>query len=146
MKLRRCTACGVEKPLDQFHFNPATGRYRNRCKDHEAAKLPSLRTPRMYLYNKLETIKRRKPVDVTLDELDTLYNEQGGRCAVTGIAMTHQGDSPQTNISVDQIAPGEGYTKDNIRLVCAAVNFMKHRMTDEELVWWCKEIVRGRKK
>lgn len=100
----------------------------------------------MYLYNKLETIKRRKPVGVTREELDALYNEQGGRCAVTGIAMTHQADSPQTNISIDQIVPGQGYTKDNIRLVCTAVNYMKHRMTDEELVWWCKEIVRGRRK
>lgn len=100
----------------------------------------------MYLYNKIETIKRRKPVGFTLDEVMALYEAQGGRCAVTGIAMTHQSDSPQTNISMDQITPGGGYTKDNVRLVCAAVNFMKHRMTDEELVWWCKEIVRGRKK
>lgn len=146
MKYRRCVACGVEKPLDQFYFNPATGRYRYRCNLHETQKLPSLRTPRMYLYNKLETVKRRKPVDVTLDELEALYNEQGGRCAVTGVTMTHQTDSPQTNISIDQIVPGQGYAKGNIRLVCAAVNYMKHRMTDEELVWWCKEIVRGRRK
>ena len=102
-----------------------------------------MRTARMYLYNKMETIKRRKPVDVTLDELMEVYDAQEGRCAVTGVTMTHQADSPQTNISIDQIRPGQGYTKSNIRLVCAAVNYMKHRMSDEELVWWCKEVIRG---
>lgn len=143
MNLRRCVACGVEKPLDQFYFNPITGRYRFRCNAHETRKLPSMRTARMYLYNKMETIKRRKPVDVTLDELMEVYDAQEGRCAVTGVTMTHQADSPQTNISIDQIAAGQGYTKSNIRLVCAAVNYMKHRMSDEELVWWCKEVIRG---
>lgn len=144
MKLKKCVACGVEKPLDQFFFNAATGRYRYRCNDHTPRQIPSLRSPRMYLYNKLETIKRRKPTDITVDELETLYNRQGGQCAVTGITMTHQTDSPQTNISIDQITPGGGYTIDNVRLVCAAVNFMKHRMDDDELVWWCREIVKGK--
>ena len=60
--------------------------------------------------------------------------------------MTHQANGTQTNISIDRIDSTKGYIEGNIRLVCAAVNFMKHRMNDEELVWWCKEIVKGKKK
>jgi hypothetical protein len=30
-----------------------------------------------------------------------------------------------------------------VRLVCAAVNYMKRRMDDDQLVDWCLDIVKG---
>ena len=32
MSNQRCTACGLVKPLDQFHYRKDRGTYRNQCK------------------------------------------------------------------------------------------------------------------
>ena len=149
MRVKKCAACRVEKPIDQFLFNPVTGRYAHRCMSHERSTLPSLVSPKAYIRNKLATAKRNstgnRQVLIDTEYVLGVYEAQEGRCAVTGATMTHQADRPQTNISIDRIDSTKGYIEGNIRLVCATVNFMKNRMTDKELVWWCKEIVRGKK-
>lgn len=45
-----------------------------------------------------------------------------------------------TNISVDQINPKAGYTKDNVQLVCWAVNRMKGEMSMDELLYFVNSI------
>jgi hypothetical protein len=147
MRTKTCSACRVEKPIDQFPFNPATGKYAHRCVDHGPVRLPSLRSPRAYIRNKLSTTRRnsteRRPVCITTDYVLGILDAQKGRCALTGIEMTHGQDSPETNISIDRIDPSKGYVEGNIRLVCVAVNFMKHRMDDARLAWWCQQILSG---
>ena len=74
-----------------------------------------------------------------------LWKEQNGKCAVTGESMTYvrgQGSVP-TNLSIDRIDNNVGYTRDNIRLVCYQVNFMKRALTDEGLAIWCEKIISG---
>jgi hypothetical protein len=78
--------------------------------------------------------------------LRQLWDRQDGKCAVTGIPMTHiQGAGVRiyTNVSIDRIDSDFGYVPDNVRLVCKAVNFMKHSMTDRELVQWAALILNG---
>lgn len=72
-----------------------------------------------------------------------MLQKQGGRCALSGIEMTFSHDTPSSNASIDRIDNNAGYMKDNVRLVCSAVNLMRNRMTDEELVWWSDAIVKG---
>ena len=94
----------------------------------------------------LRDARRRGPVapDVTSDGLVDMYDAQHGRCALSGVAMTSiWGQGPQpTNISVDRIDPDGPYTTDNIRLVCYAVNMMQRRMSDDDFLRWCAQIVR----
>lgn len=47
-----------------------------------------------------------------------------------------------TNVSIDQINPHLGYTKENIQLVCMAVNQMKSDMSIEELYMFCEAIIK----
>lgn len=82
---------------------------------------------------------------VTPEMLVEMWNRQDGRCAVTGVPMTYlmaQGEV-YTNVSIDRIDSEFGYIPDNIRLVCKAVNLMKHRMTDKELFQWAALILNG---
>ena len=91
-------------------------------------------------------VKRVKTISVE-DCLD-LYQKQNGLCAISGIPLTcivgDLGEHPPTNASLDRIQHGTmggAYTKDNIRLVCAMVNYMRLNQSDQELLWWCQQIV-----
>ena len=48
-----------------------------------------------------------------------------------------------TNISVDRIDSSGGYTRDNIQLVCMAVNQMKSDLDDNTFYDICAAIVRN---
>jgi hypothetical protein len=44
-------------------------------------------------------------------------------------------------VTIDRIDNDRGYARDNIRLVCRAVNYMKAAMTDDEMRHWCTLIL-----
>ena len=81
--------------------------------------------------------------EITPEQLDELWDKQGGRCALSGAFMTwHKGgEKRNTNVSIDRIDPNIEYILTNIQLVCWRVNLIKHTMTEDELYWWCKNIV-----
>ena len=79
----------------------------------------------------------------TFDYLLELLEKQNGRCAVTGKVFTFSGNEVGTNVSIDRIDSNKPYSAGNVRLVCAAVNYMKRRMNDNDLVDWCLDIVKG---
>lgn len=81
--------------------------------------------------------------EVTSGLLKQVWDRQHGRCALTGEQMTHvrgKGQVP-TNASIDRIDSDCGYTKQNIQLVCYAVNMMKRSMGESDLRLWCEKIM-----
>ena len=73
-------------------------------------------------------IKRGIGFDLRSDHGEILFQTQHGRCAVTSIPF-HMQRFPDAFVkypfapSIDRILSSGGYTPDNTRLVCAAVNF-----------------------
>ena len=61
--------------------------------------------------------------------------------------MTYELDRGRifTNVSIDKINPNLGYIKDNIKLVCMAVNQMKSDMSLQELYMFCESIINNKK-
>lgn len=47
------------------------------------------------------------------------------------------------NASIDRIQPGQDYTISNIQPVCSHVNMMKSNLTEEELLEFCKAILKN---
>lgn len=85
--------------------------------------------------------KRRECLSV--EDIVDLFQEQEGKCALSGVPMTYiagKGRIP-TNIGIDRIEHQGPYIKGNIRLVCNYVNTMRLDKTDEEFLWWCKQII-----
>lgn len=72
-----------------------------------------------------------------------LLEKQNGKCALSGVNLTCQlevGKKFFTNASLDRIEVGGGYTKDNVQLVCSALNSWRGDVPLEEYVWWCKQV------
>ena len=81
--------------------------------------------------------------DISKEDLMDLWNKQEGKCAISKIPMTFNIDSGRNpyNISIDQINPSRGYTKDNIQLVCMCVNQLKSDFDMNTVINICKNIL-----
>lgn len=80
--------------------------------------------------------------DIDIDFMYCLWQKQKGKCALTGIPMTTTKHGRRnTNISIDRIDSTKGYTKENVQLVCSAINFMKANMDNSTFLYFCKEVI-----
>lgn len=78
-----------------------------------------------------------------------LLEKQDGKCTLSSIKLTCQlevGKKFFTNASLDRIEVGGEYTKDNIQLVCSALNSWRGDVPLEEFVWWCKQVAQYQEK
>jgi len=139
---RRCRDC---KEVKLFIFFDRTEKRRQclKCKTAQAVHRVN-RSPKSYIRNLVVQLRysRKKQGhkwDVTKKEIYQLYLKQGGKCALSGVEMTHvrthdvKGD---TNISIDRIDPEGLYVLANIQLVCKRVNYMKHNKDQKTFLNW----------
>lgn len=138
--IKQCACCNagfVAKTFIQKYCSldccskAATGAYRRRRSSNIDGYFKAL----------LRVNSKRDGLTVAL--LVDLLQKQEGKCAVSGVEMTRfsgQGHVP-TNISIDRIDSSIGYTPDNVQLVCHIVNLMKHNLTTDQLIDWCRKIV-----
>lgn len=82
-------------------------------------------------------------VDITKQDLYDLWDNQQGKCALSGIEMTYISNCGRipTNVSVDRIDSSKGYIKGNVQLVCMAVNQMKNDLDTQTLLMFCNAII-----
>lgn len=88
-------------------------------------------------------LNKNIPFTITKEDLLNLWNKQNGLCAISKIPMTYELDAGRvfSNVSIDQICPGVGYTIDNIQLVCMAVNQLKSDFEMDTVLYLCKQIL-----
>ncbi len=80
---------------------------------------------------------------ITLDDLIALWEKQEGRCAISGIFLTHHKDGTghkEYNVSIDRITSTRGYTPQNTQLVCYRANLLKSNLPEDMFYWWVKTI------
>jgi hypothetical protein len=108
--------------------------------------LSTLKGRLMDLVNKCSNraLKKQFECNIDFDFLLSLWNGQGGKCAVTNLDMSLMSGTPLKKngfiVSVDRKDSSKGYTKDNVHLVCFAVNQIKSNFTDEEFEFWIRTI------
>lgn len=82
--------------------------------------------------------------DIDAQFLIELYNKQNGLCHYSKLPMAFTkygtGRNPYS-VTVDQIIPKAGYTKNNVVLCCMAVNSGKSWLSVKEYVDVCKAVV-----
>ena len=91
---------------------------------------------------------RYGPSDLTASFLKALWDEQGGRCVLTGWLMKlplggrhPSGDRSRVNASIDRIDGKYGYVQGNVRLVALAVNLARNQWSDSDLIELCTAVV-----
>ncbi len=136
---RACAKCGIDYIAVVKKQQFCSTRCSQQVIGHRA-RLRSNHDVRAHL-KRLRT--RPDRASLSIDFLHDLYKKQEGRCALTGIAMTwgmFQG-RVKTHISLDRIRSYEGYTEDNVQLVCRIANLMKLDTAQNEFVELCRKIV-----
>lgn len=153
-----CHICGEYKDLSEFH-NHTYYAYRNnkdkrccKCKWEQIKKDRSNYSEEIKLYKVLQdrwfaardrADNKGIPFTITKEDLLELWKQQHGLCNISKIPMTYELDNGRifTNVSVDQKNPGQGYTKENIQLVCSAVNQLKSNWDMDTVIYVCKQII-----
>ena len=126
----KCTYCENFKSIDSFHKDVSRG-----CKI--CVKKRTLdRTPKQVLQHLLITAKNsarlraeKQPMssrgicDIVFEDLIELYNKQKGLCAYSGLPLQFGSYLDKDWVaSLERIDPLNGYTKDNICLICIEFN------------------------
>jgi hypothetical protein len=99
------------------------------------------------LFDKASRAGRQRGIGVRMhrDDVAQLWIKQQGRCALSGVPMSHTlsrsvPDAQWRNASLDRIDSNQGYEPGNLQLVCALVNRMKSNLPQSDFVWWCSQI------
>ena len=136
-------------------YNDTKERFKVYEQRHREERIAKKKIAKATLYGRLKDLEqkcrarvRNSPknleYDIDFDFLQKLWNIQNGKCAVTGLQMDlNSGTIYKKNsfiVSVDRKNSSLGYTKDNIQLVCFAVNQIKSDFTDEEFEFWIRTI------
>lgn len=85
----------------------------------------------------------RKRDKLTREELLETLVRQDYKCAISGLPLTCQlerGIRFWSNASVDRIKAGGAYTKNNIQLVCKAVNSWRSDMPLDDFIDVCRAV------
>lgn len=154
----KCHICGEWLDPKEFDSNPHY-EYRNhkdkrckKCKREQNKKARENYDDSTKLYKILQerwlgardrASRKNIPFTITKEDLMELWELQEGRCAISKIPMTFEMDNGRvfTNISIDQKNAGQGYTKENIQLICQAVNQLKSDWDMNTVLYICKQIV-----
>lgn len=128
-----CKKCQVRKTNKTYSYSHST--FLN-------AMLYGIKNPRTTRGRRLALAKDNQ---LTEQFIHSLWDRQGGKCAVTGMPMTHERGNGRkwTNASLDRIDSSVGYTEENVRLVCVAINLMKNNMSHDEFLFWCHAALDG---
>jgi hypothetical protein len=143
-----CSICATARPSSAFFASEIETR---RCK-------VCLRISRQKTINnsykkflkraeqQLKSHRVKQGFDWTLtgDQLIDIWDKQSGKCAVSGLNMTHHrgahGRKMPLNASIDRINNSEHYIAGNVQLVCYQVNIMRHTLDVGEFEWWIRTI------
>ncbi len=85
--------------------------------------------------------ERGIPFDLTIEFLWSLYQKQGGRCALTGVPIALSRHAAVRDVaSVDRIDSSGAYEPGNVQWVHKQVNAMKMALTEERFIEICCQV------
>ena len=144
MDAKTCITCKKLLTVDSFDIKRLVCRS---CRLQAFQKQTSA-TYLTYLHEIYKTAKgraRRRETEFSLDKQDLidLWIAQEGRCALSGVVLTHHRDGSgkkDFNGSIDRINNLKGYHITNVQMVAYRVNIMKNTLPEDLFYWWIKTI------
>jgi hypothetical protein len=84
---------------------------------------------------------------ITGSYLDQLWEQQQGKCALSGAQMSNDYHADKfSSVSLDRIDSNLGYTEGNVQLVLGIINIMKNVLTNDQFTTYCEKVVEHGKK
>lgn len=78
--------------------------------------------------------------DITPEYVLSLYEEQGGLCALTGWPIGWPEKGLTSTVSIDRIDSQEGYLQGNVQLLHKDVNMAKQQYSQEYFINMCRSV------
>lgn len=87
--------------------------------------------------------QRRLEFDITQEYVSKLFEDQNGKCSLSGIELTLPTNSRDKafTASLDRIDSTKGYVEGNCQWIHKDINWMKNKFDQEDFIQWCKLIV-----
>jgi hypothetical protein len=89
---------------------------------------------------------------ITKEYIQQLLEKQNYKCALTGLVICGSRNTvkkcstyQEQTASLDRIDPTKGYTTENVQWVHKNINNIKHNFTEEQLLQYCKLIIKHNK-
>lgn len=91
---------------------------------------------------KCKAANRGIEVKVSLAYCNALFEQQAGRCALSGLPLSfgRRRDVTATTASLDRIDSSLPYEEGNVQWVHKKINLMKNSLSDEEFVSLCRTV------
>lgn len=128
----RILSCGCKHPNKKLGNQSATWRG---CGQVSAGYIDSL---------KIRAKRKNIEFNITPKYMWELFVKQDQKCAISGVVITLS-ESRRTDqimtASIDRIDPTKGYIEGNVQWVHVTINYMKHALTNDEFLDWCKIVV-----
>lgn len=149
MENKTCKNCKQKLPIEQFEVFEGGKSVRsicNSCKSTSRNKVYSSDYDKYLrrLHSKLKYSRQKTHEwQLTPEDLVKIWQQQKGKCAISGVNMTHHVDGSghkEFNASVDRINPDQGYNPQNVQLVAYRINIMRHTLSMDMFWWWVKNI------
>lgn len=88
--------------------------------------------------------KRNISVTISIDDMNKIWNNQNGKCALSGLPITYYGDIKNTfehqTASLDRIDSNQDYSINNVQWVHKHINAMKFNFDLNQFIEICKNI------
>ena len=96
--------------------------------------------------NKKKNSSKQASKILTLQDIKDQWEKQDGKCAYTGVQMTHVGKNKKSprQASLDRIDSSKGYEKHNVQFVCLAINLAKLDFSDKDFREFLKDIKKSK--
>ena len=141
-----CNACGRLLPYSSFN-----DRNLSTCKAciKVAYKNIVARDVSAFLKRALSSLRSARiaqgvEFDLTGEDLITIWERQEGKCALSGVHMTHHRDGSGMkkpfNVSIDRVNPIGPYVPQNVMLTAYTVNMMRGQLPTDVFIWWVRTI------
>jgi len=130
--MKTCSKCKIEKPLTEFHKrNNRPSGYASSCK--------KCRTKEKRSPDYIRNYDLKKSYGITLDDYNSMFEEQGGKCAICKIHLNDIRYGKKKNLCVDhdhktgkvrgllcdKCNRGIGLLKDDVNVLNNAINYLK---------------------
>jgi len=135
-----CNQCGKTFPIQRCSLIFKTSKQCRECQ--RVPKYIGHIYKHYYVLVQKRALKRKQEFSISIEYLNTLWEQQQGKCALSKLPIAFQDTGKaKGTASLDRIDSNKGYIKGNVQWVHKDINIMKNSFIVKEFIYLCKAVV-----